>query len=100
MGVRTGRSADAALQLAEAQKRIAELEAQLAHSDTRDPLARTLLVFDAYHAMTSDRPYRQAMPHADAIAELGKHAGSQFDPEVIQALVGYLYGRRQAGAAV
>jgi diguanylate cyclase (GGDEF)-like protein len=62
--------------------------------------SRIILACDAYHAMTSDRPYREAMSHADAMAELGKHSGSQFDPEVIQALVGYLYGRRQAGAAV
>jgi diguanylate cyclase (GGDEF)-like protein/putative nucleotidyltransferase with HDIG domain len=61
--------------------------------------SRIILACDAYHAMTSDRPYRQAMPHADAMAELGKHAGSQFDPEVVEALIGYLYGRRQAGAA-
>ena len=60
--------------------------------------SRIILACDAYHAMTSDRPYREAMSHADAMAELGKHSGSQFDPEVIQALVGYLYGRRQAGA--
>jgi HD-GYP domain-containing protein (c-di-GMP phosphodiesterase class II) len=62
--------------------------------------SRIILACDAYHAMTSDRPYRQAMSHADAMAELGRHAGTQFDPEVVQALVGYLYGRRQAGAAV
>jgi HD-GYP domain-containing protein (c-di-GMP phosphodiesterase class II) len=31
------------------------------------------------------------------MAELTSNAGSQFDPEVIQALVGYLVGRRQAG---
>jgi len=62
--------------------------------------SRIILACDAYHAMTSDRPYRQAMSHADAMAELGKHSGTQFDPEVIQALVGYLYGRRQAGAPV
>jgi HD-GYP domain-containing protein (c-di-GMP phosphodiesterase class II) len=49
--------------------------------------------------MTSDRPYRKAMPHADAMTELSSNAGSQFDPEVVQALVGYLFGRRQAGLA-
>ena len=48
--------------------------------------------------MTSDRPYRKAMPHADAMAELTGNAGTQFDPEVVQALVGYLFGRRQAGS--
>ncbi len=61
--------------------------------------SRIILACDAYHAMTSDRPYRAAMPHSDAVAELGKHAGSQFDPDVCQALVGYLYGRRQSGLA-
>jgi diguanylate cyclase (GGDEF)-like protein len=62
--------------------------------------ARIILACDAYHAMTSDRPYRKAMPHAEAMAELGNNAGSQFDPDVVQALVGYLYGRRQSGLAV
>jgi HD-GYP domain-containing protein (c-di-GMP phosphodiesterase class II) len=62
--------------------------------------ARIILACDAYHAMTSNRPYRQAMPHTDAMSELGKNAGSQFDPDVVQALVGYLYGRRQSGLAV
>jgi diguanylate cyclase (GGDEF)-like protein len=53
------------------------------------PLAsRIVLVCDAYHAMTSDRPYRRAMPIADALAELERHAGTQFDPAVVRALVG------------
>jgi diguanylate cyclase (GGDEF)-like protein len=59
--------------------------------------ARIILACDAYHAMTSDRPYRMAMPHSDAISELSANAGSQFDPHVVEALVGYLYGRRQSG---
>jgi putative nucleotidyltransferase with HDIG domain len=62
--------------------------------------ARIILACDAYHAMTSDRPYRRAMAHADAIRELGGNAGSQFDPEVTEVLIGLLYGgRREAGAA-
>jgi diguanylate cyclase (GGDEF)-like protein len=61
--------------------------------------SRIILACDAYHAMTSDRPYRKAMPHTDAMTELTANAGSQFDPDVVQALVGYLYGRRQAGLA-
>jgi diguanylate cyclase (GGDEF)-like protein len=59
--------------------------------------SRIILACDAYHAMTSDRPYRKAMEHADAVAELSSNAGTQFDPEVVEALVGYLFGRRQAG---
>jgi diguanylate cyclase (GGDEF)-like protein len=59
--------------------------------------SRVILACDAYHAMVSDRPYRQAMPHAAAIAELTGNAGSQFDKGVVEALVGYLYGRRQSG---
>ena len=62
--------------------------------------ARIILACDAYHAMVSDRPYRKAMAHHDAMAELTENAGTQFDPEVIQALVGYLVGRRQAGLEV
>ncbi len=62
--------------------------------------ARVILVCDAYHAMVSDRPYRKAMPHRAAIGELTENAGSQFDPRVVEALVGYLFGRRQAGLAV
>jgi diguanylate cyclase (GGDEF)-like protein/putative nucleotidyltransferase with HDIG domain len=59
--------------------------------------ARIILACDAYHAMVSDRPYRQAMSHKDAMAELHANAGTQFDPQVVEALVGYLYGQRQAG---
>jgi diguanylate cyclase (GGDEF)-like protein/putative nucleotidyltransferase with HDIG domain len=57
----------------------------------RIPLgSRIILACDAYHAMTSDRSYRAAMTHDDAIAELVGCAGTQFDPRVIGALVGYL----------
>ena len=61
--------------------------------------SRVILACDAYHAMTSDRPYRRAMSHQLAMAELSANAGSQFDPKVVEALVGYLYGRRQSGLA-
>jgi len=60
--------------------------------------ARIILACDAYHAMTSDRPYRAAVSHPDAIAELTRNAGTQFDPKVTEALIGYLYGARQTGA--
>jgi diguanylate cyclase (GGDEF)-like protein/putative nucleotidyltransferase with HDIG domain len=49
--------------------------------------ARIICACDAFHAMTSDRPYRSAMPVTDAIAELNREAGRQFDPAVVDALV-------------
>jgi diguanylate cyclase (GGDEF)-like protein/putative nucleotidyltransferase with HDIG domain len=62
--------------------------------------SRIILACDAYHAMTSDRPYRAAMPHSDAIRELAKSAGTQFDPQVTEMLIGCLYGQRQSGLIV
>jgi len=62
--------------------------------------SRIILACDAYHAMTSDRPYRAAMPHSEAIAELAKSAGTQFDPQVTEMLIGCLYGQRQSGVVV
>jgi two-component system, cell cycle response regulator len=46
--------------------------------------ARIIAVCDAFHAMTSNRPYGRAIDPADALAELKRHAGSQFDPAVIR----------------
>jgi diguanylate cyclase (GGDEF)-like protein len=60
--------------------------------------SRIIFAADTYHAITSDRPYRAARSHGDAIQELTRCAGSQFDPSVTAALIGFLYGRRQAGA--
>jgi len=52
------------------------------------PMAsRILLVADAFDAMTTDRPYRKAMPIKAAIEELKCHRGSQFDPEVVDAFL-------------
>jgi diguanylate cyclase (GGDEF)-like protein len=62
--------------------------------------SRIILACDAYHAMTSDRPYREAMSHGEAIAELSANAGTQFDPRVVEVLIGQLYGQRQAAAGV
>jgi diguanylate cyclase (GGDEF)-like protein/putative nucleotidyltransferase with HDIG domain len=55
--------------------------------------SRIVLACDAYDAMTSERPYRAAMSSAEAVAELVASAGSQFDPRVVDALVGYLEDR-------
>jgi putative nucleotidyltransferase with HDIG domain len=49
--------------------------------------ARIICVCDAYSAMTTNRSYRAAMPVADAVAELDRCSGAQFDPEVVHALV-------------
>lgn len=49
--------------------------------------SRILSVADAYDAMTTTRSYRQAMKHDEAIAELKKHSGSQFDPKIIDLLI-------------
>jgi len=52
----------------------------------RIPLeARIFSVVDAYDAMTSDRPYRDAMTHDVAMAEVDENSGLQFDPDVVQA---------------
>jgi HD-GYP domain-containing protein (c-di-GMP phosphodiesterase class II) len=47
--------------------------------------ARVIAVCDAYDAMTTDRPYRNALAHEDAVAELRRCAGTQFDPGVVTA---------------
>jgi putative nucleotidyltransferase with HDIG domain len=49
--------------------------------------ARIISCCDAFNAMTTTRPYRQAMPQSVAVAELLKNAGTQFDPRVVDALI-------------
>jgi HD-GYP domain-containing protein (c-di-GMP phosphodiesterase class II) len=46
--------------------------------------ARIVSVADAYHAMVHERPYSQAKAHEEALAELQRHAGTQFDPAVVK----------------
>jgi len=48
---------------------------------------RVLAIADAYDAMTSDRPYRKAMHPDEAIAELKKYSGKQFDPSLIKVFL-------------
>ncbi|MBI2407575.1 MAG: HD domain-containing protein [Gemmatimonadetes bacterium] len=45
--------------------------------------ARLFAVADAYDALTSERPYRAPLPYAEAVEEIGKGEGTQFDPEAI-----------------
>ncbi len=54
--------------------------------------ARIVAVCDAYEAMVTKRVYRAALPQSEAIAELRRTAGSQFDPAVVEALCRYLAG--------
>jgi putative nucleotidyltransferase with HDIG domain len=49
--------------------------------------ARIFAVVDAYDAMTSDRPYRRALPHGHALEEIMRNIGSQFDPQVVDAFL-------------
>jgi HD-GYP domain-containing protein (c-di-GMP phosphodiesterase class II) len=52
--------------------------------------SRIILACDAYQAMTVARPYRAAMSPDEAVAELRRGAGVQFDPEVVDALLDLL----------
>jgi len=49
--------------------------------------ARIICACDTYSAMTTNRPYRAALPVSDAVAELERCSGSQFDPAVVEALL-------------
>ena len=53
--------------------------------------ARIIAVCDAFDAMTSSRPYRDAIESAAALAELRRCAGSQFDPRVVNAFGAALF---------
>ncbi|MBU2264536.1 response regulator [Patescibacteria group bacterium] len=55
--------------------------------DEIDPGARILAVADSFEAMTSARSYRSAMPFEEAVDEIRRRAGTQFDPEVVEAFL-------------
>jgi two-component system cell cycle response regulator len=46
--------------------------------------SRIIFICDSYDAMTTDRPYKAAITHTEALAELRRHGGSQFDPGLVE----------------
>jgi HD-GYP domain-containing protein (c-di-GMP phosphodiesterase class II)/putative methionine-R-sulfoxide reductase with GAF domain len=52
--------------------------------------SRIILVCDAYHAMTTDRPYRKRLSHPEAVRRLNDGAGTQFDPGVVNVCLDVL----------
>jgi putative two-component system response regulator len=50
-------------------------------------LARVIAVVDAYDAMSSDRPYRAALPPEERVRRLSEGAGTQWDPDVVQTFL-------------
>jgi two-component system, cell cycle response regulator len=59
--------------------------------------ARIITVCDAFDAMTTDRPYREAMDEQAAMAELRRCAGSQFDPDVVERFCDLLATAERSG---
>ena len=57
--------------------------------------ARIMAVADSYDAMTSNRPYRKALPHEIAVAEFKRCSGRQFDPEVVKAFLDAISAYRE-----
>jgi HD-GYP domain-containing protein (c-di-GMP phosphodiesterase class II) len=56
-------------------------------------IARIVGCCDAFNAMTTDRAYRAALPLEEAVAELRRNAGSQFDPAVVAKLLDVVEGK-------
>lgn len=61
--------------------------------------ARILAVADTFDAMTSSRPYRKALRREDAVAEISRCSGTQFDGRVVRAFLNALRNRPEIGAA-
>ena len=52
--------------------------------------ARIIAVVDAWDAMRTDRPYRNALPREEAVSELKENAGTQFDPEIVDRFLEFI----------
>jgi HD-GYP domain-containing protein (c-di-GMP phosphodiesterase class II) len=60
--------------------------------------ARVILICNAYDAMVQSRPYGEPLSQEEAIAELRRDAGRQFDPELVELIVDRILGVRDSGA--
>src|SRR5204863_9584132 len=60
--------------------------------------SRIVLVCDAFHAMTTDRPYRKRLSTAEALRRRREGAGTQFDPRVVEVYLRVLVGRAHSAA--
>jgi len=58
--------------------------------------SRVIIVADTVEAMTSDRPYRNALPIDAVVSEMHKYSGSQFDPVVVEAFLALLEDEGEA----
>ncbi len=57
-------------------------------------ISRIISIIDAYDAMTSDRPYRKALSKEEAISELDKFSGMQFDPDLVKTFTALIKNNR------
>jgi len=57
-------------------------------------LSRISFIINAYDAMRSDRPYRRKMTEAQAIREIKKYSGTQFDPKIAKAFIAILENKK------
>jgi HD-GYP domain-containing protein (c-di-GMP phosphodiesterase class II) len=62
--------------------------------------ARIFMLADTFDAMTTDRPYRKALPIDVVLEEIDRNAGTQFDPEVARAWIDLVQERERAGSSV
>lgn len=68
------------------------------HGEEIPLLSRIIALADSYDAMTSDRPYRKGMTREDALAEIQRESGGQFDPVMVANFL-YLYEKEEIDVA-